>query len=873
MELRIRAVVLLGVASLLGGCSSDGVEPADAGDAACGATCDGAADAASDAEDAPDTLSSPSAPAGITFRDRDPRRGRVEGTISVARALDESGVSSYRVYWSDGAGARVGLAGDVPKSSATTDIVLAPGTAVPSSAIRLVAVAVGGPSLGSTGESAPVTTKGDNFPIHQDPSDGIIGTDTLYHPSVFVDAAAGKVLVVSLSRTHAEVRRCNLDGSACTALPLDPARLYQSTDAFLAATVDPVFHKILAVIHDARDSATAILLRCNLDGSSCTHANLSATLLASYAWGEELAVDAIGKKLLNVSPSGVLLRCELDGSACSATPLPRKLTYVTPLVDDVSSKVLIVGYDIASPFHPFLLRCALNGTGCTEVDLVFQGLSGSFPSAVIDKANAKLHIVTTSAGYTFHNRCELDGTACSETNLSLSMGLPVAYGYPLPVIDAANAKLIVVTRPSLGGEGPVYRCSLDGTGCTSTPVTPWPWNQPSWIDVALDAASGKLLFVGPSQLPTDYAPAPPPTLVRSNLDGSLATAHDISAGIGGDLAWAATGAIDSANKKLLVVATDEAHGKRAWLHRCSLDGTGCTHADLSAGVGDMTGELPAIAIDAANAKLLVATWYRNGAGAWLFRCNLDGTQCAYTNVSAGQGINSGENPAIAIDAANAKVLIVTQNAANQNKPSLFRCDLDGTGCTHTDLAPAGPAQSGFVPSVVVLPDALVVVTHDSLTSNPHLFRCALDGTACVQTSLPPGRSPQALVAGNKLVVVASGLDSATVVFTRCELDGTGCTTRDLAAGLGMKPLMGPPRAAVDTVANKLFVVAQSGSAGAAILRCELDGTACSYADVSDGLWGVFEPAPLFDATSARLITVYRDIGNRYRPGLLALDTW
>jgi hypothetical protein len=65
-------------------------------------------------------------------------------------------------------------------------------------------------------------------------------------------------------------------------------------------------------------------------------------------------------------------------------------------------------------------------------------------------------------------------------------------------------------------------------------------------------------------------------------------------------------------------------------------------------------------IDAAGGKLLVAT--QNSAKAEkpaLFRCNLDGTGCTYRDISAGQGRESGRSPVALIDTANRKLLVVT----------------------------------------------------------------------------------------------------------------------------------------------------------------------------------------------------------------------
>src|SRR5262249_28950576 len=130
--------------------------------------------------------------------------------------------------------------------------------------------------------------------------------------------------------------------------------------------------------------------------------------------------------------------------------------------------------------------------------------------------------------------------------------------------------------------------------------------------------------------------------------------------------------------------------------------TGCTYSDLSAGQGYGSGYSPAALIDTAAAKLLVVT--ENGANSFkpaLFRCNLDGSGCVYSDISAGQGANSGYYPSAMIDTAGSKLLVVTANGANSFKPALFRCNLDGSGCAYSDISVGQGANSGYYPSLVI----------------------------------------------------------------------------------------------------------------------------------------------------------------------------
>jgi hypothetical protein len=181
--------------------------------------------------------------------------------------------------------------------------------------------------------------------------------------------------------------------------------------------------------------------------------------------------------------------------------------------------------------------------------------------------------------------------------------------------------------------------------------------------------------------------------------------------------------IDSTNDKLLVVTNNGANWDRAALFRCNLDGTGCTYTDISAGQGPVSPLSASAVIYITKRKLLVIT----AVGA-LFRCNLDGTGCTYTDISAGQGVLSGFNPSAVIDSTNGKLLVVTTNFRNSLKLGLFRCNLDGTGCTYTDISAGQGVFSGFYPSAVIdtANGKLLVATKNGANANkPALFQVCL----------------------------------------------------------------------------------------------------------------------------------------------------
>jgi hypothetical protein len=286
--------------------------------------------------------------------------------------------------------------------------------------------------------------------------------------------------------------------------------------------------------------------------------------------------------------------------------------------------------------------------------------------------------------------------------------------------------------------------------------------------------------------------------------------------------------LDAANGKLLVVTRNNANSGKPGLFRCNLDGSGCTHTDISAGQGTLSGETPAAVIDAANGKLLVVT--SNGANSYkpaLFRCNLDGSACTYTDISAGQGTNSGLAPSVIIDAASGKLLVVTIDGANSSKSALFRCNLDGSACTYTDISAGQGASSG------------------------------LDPTALLDAAN-----------GKLLVVTQNDANSTRLALFRCNLDGSGCTYTDISAGQGAFS-GATPSAVIDAANGRLLVVNESEG----LFRCNLDGSGCTYTDISAGQSGATTnyPSAVIDSSAGRLLIATDNEANAARPALFSVS--
>lgn len=259
------------------------------------------------------------------------------------------------------------------------------------------------------------------------------------------------------------------------------------------------------------------------------------------------------------------------------------------------------------------------------------------------------------------------GTNSTGTHLDLSTGQGANSGeYPITMINPVNRELIVVTRNS--AKPNLFRCNLAGTSCTHTDISAgqgnFSGNNPSAV---IDPLNGKLLVVT-----ANGANSTKPSLFRCNLDGTACTHTDISANQGDFSGATPRAVINPVNGKLIVVTQNYANFNKPSFFSCSLDGTACTHTDISAGQGNESGHLPNAMVDFVNGKILVVSG--NGANSYklsLFRCSLDGTACTHKDLSANQGDYSGRRPNAVIDPVNGKILVVTGNIANSGKPSLF----------------------------------------------------------------------------------------------------------------------------------------------------------------------------------------------------------
>ena len=329
------------------------------------------------------------------------------------------------------------------------------------------------------------------------------------------------------------------------------------------------------------------------------------------------------------------------------------------------------------------------------------------PSAAIAPVAKQLYVISegrTNDGSNYNNllRCALDGTACSR------MSLPTASLLAGTTLFIDETLGMLMFTGFLGTNGTVnfVHCKLDGTACALGMGTGYMGSgytggaidttnkylymfyssisaHPAFVRSTYDGGTSvAAIFGGTGEPKTGFITAGKvymveagPTLLTSGPIGENQVAADIGAGAGVD-AQDVVAIEDSKNQKLLVAARNNSTGgaNKLALFRCDLTGANCKYTDASSGQPLGSGKTPSVAIDATRDKLYIAAQNETGRPG-LYRCNVDATGCAYVDITAGQPVNSGGLPKIVIDTVNDRILVVTQVGTTDLRAGLFSLDL------------------------------------------------------------------------------------------------------------------------------------------------------------------------------------------------------
>ncbi|EMY69821.1 chitobiase/beta-hexosaminidase C-terminal domain-containing protein [Leptospira vanthielii] len=309
-----------------------------------------------------------------------------------------------------------------------------------------------------------------------------------------------------------------------------------------------------------------------------------------------------------------------------------------------------------------------------------------YPSAAIDEVGKKLYVSSTLPSTTEIRlvRCELNGTNCIYTILTSEQSAShwLVTKSKL-VFDPFNKKIIVINN--IGLVPSAFICDVDLSNCNYKDISAGQGQNSATnksIKAIVDPINKKLLVLSENTSQTTMS------LFRCDLDGLNCTHTKI---MGSGSSYLLSMIFDQKNQKLLIAIKNSSD--TLTIFRCNIDGTTCSNRNYGT---NRSGSSPSIAIDTINDKLLIATThFGNSRKPNITQCNLDGTGCTLADVSTGQSYGSGNFPILNIDLLNRKILLVTRNDSNYFRPSLYRCDLNRTNCTHTDLiGPQGTNEYG-----------------------------------------------------------------------------------------------------------------------------------------------------------------------------------
>jgi hypothetical protein len=348
------------------------------------------------------------------------------------------------------------------------------------------------------------------------------------------------------------------------------------------------------------------------------------------------------------------------------------------------------------------------------VDLDPDAGMNYMPSIVLDTVNRKVLVgYSATDGYPHVARCELDGTGC--TTHVLANGGATVLTAPSLAIDKTNGSLLAAWS---GSNLWVARCSLDLTSCNDIDVsTGKPGAASLSPGLTIDSVEQKILISA-----RDGTNGSRPGLFYCDLaigvDGGAAVREDggascsfvdISAGApasSGEFVWRPV--FEAVAGKLVVVSQDSSKNDTTSVFRCNVDGTSCTYTNITGDAGTGSGLAPSMLYDPSDDSVYVTTT-NVGAGyaPVLLHCDPAFATCTRVNVAAAAGAGAGAYATSALDDSNEKIFIALQDP--NAKPSVVRCNRADGGCSSYDMSAGQPSGSGAYFSVVADPTSSLFI--------------------------------------------------------------------------------------------------------------------------------------------------------------------
>ncbi|MCB1180226.1 MAG: hypothetical protein KDK36_21790, partial [Leptospiraceae bacterium] len=312
----------------------------------------------------------------------------------------------------------------------------------------------------------------------------------------------------------------------------------------------------------------------------------------------------------------------------------------------------------------------------------------------------------------YGSMCSYDGGCFND----VSIGTPNYSGYQLNSlmadtwvmvgINQLNSKIVYFRSVRFGSQYPgpywSYITIAENMGVTDS------FENPSSI---VDTINNKIL-VAANNRSTNHI-----SIFRFNIDGSLPSDNRFYATYPDTYLFDPSVTIDKTNQKLIVASNE--FGFVLSLKHCDLDISNCTDKNIF----NQTGNLlwyPFVLIDEVSIpnKLIVVGTAMIDEGPGGFICDLDGSNCTFFR-DFNHGYKSGKLVKAVIDKVNKKLLIVSYNHADNLSLALFRCELNGTNCKYRNLSGWLAADAGAYPQPYIVEDAdphkrkLVVFTQNN----------------------------------------------------------------------------------------------------------------------------------------------------------------
>jgi hypothetical protein len=239
----------------------------------------------------------------------------------------------------------------------------------------------------------------------------------------------------------------------------------------------------------------------------------------------------------------------------------------------------------------------------------------------------------------------------------------------------------------------------------------------------------------------------------------------------------------------------------------------------------------------------------------MFRCAVPSFACADVDLSleALRG-NTMELGSIVVDEPAKAMMVVTSDPSYESRNSLFRCQLDGTKCTHTFMGTNQVPNEGTWPAAFLDREAGNLLTTflsmDGLRrSHPALLRCGVDGKNCANVDLSQGLSgfdrdapwtaafdttaKRILVLGTLGRRDSLGNSTDSAVLWRCNRDGNACAAGDLGSRMTRGVAL-----FYDGVRNRTVMVGANAGRTPTFCDCEADGSRCSCRDMPSEIFRI-----------------------------------